>query len=210
MKRPRILLADDHPMVLEGIYKVLAQDYEIVGTVADGRALVEAALHLKPDLIVVDVAMPFLNGIDATIQIKRSLPGMKVLFFTMQSSTAYVMAALEAGGTGYVLKSSAIEELRDTVQRVLSGRIHVSPSISTEALERFQDPARAAATFRLSVRERETLQLIAQGMTAKEIAHLMNISAKTVGFHRENIKRKLGVRTIAEFTKYAIEQGMIP
>jgi DNA-binding NarL/FixJ family response regulator len=209
MKRTRVLLADDHTLTLEGIRAVLEPHHEIVGMVTDGRALLDAALHLKPDLIVLDITMPLLNGIDAAVQIKKSLPGVKLLFVTMHVNPAYLEAALNAGGTGYVLKSAAREELLDAIKSVLSGRIYVSPSLSSEHLERFTDPSRAAATLRLSTRERETLQLIAEGRAAKEIAHILNISIKTVAFHRENIKRKLGLGTTAELTKHAIEQGLV-
>jgi DNA-binding NarL/FixJ family response regulator len=132
MKRPRILLADDHALMLERMRAALASHYEIAGAVTDGRALVDAALRLKPDLIVSDITMPHLNGIDAASQIKMSLPGIKLLFVTMHSSSAYVRAALEAGGTGYVLKSGMREELLDAVQSVLDDRIYISPSLSTE------------------------------------------------------------------------------
>jgi DNA-binding NarL/FixJ family response regulator len=209
MKQTRILLADDHPLTLEGIRAVLDPHHDVVGTVADGRALVEAALRLKPDLIVLDITMPLLNGIDAAVQIKTSLPGVKLLFVTMHVNPAYLEAALNAGATGYVLKSAAREELLVAIKSVLSGRIYISPSLSTEHLERFQDPAHAAAVLRLSTREREILQLIAEGRAGKEIAHLLTISIKTVAFHRDNIKRKLGLRTTAELTKHAIEQGLL-
>jgi DNA-binding NarL/FixJ family response regulator len=208
MKLPRILLADDHASILEGIRAILAPHYEIVGTVADGRALVEAALRLKPDLIVSDITMPHLNGIDAAIQIKTSLPGIKLSFVTSHSSSAYVNAALEAGGTGYVLKSAVREELLDAVRSVQKGNIYVSPGVSTEHLEGFQHPA--AATSHLSTRERETLQLIVEGRNVEEIARAMNISMKTVSFHRGNIKRKLGMRATSELTKHAIDLGLIP
>jgi DNA-binding NarL/FixJ family response regulator len=136
MTRTRILLADDHALTLECISAILAPHYEIAGTAVDGRALVEAALRLKPDLIVVDITMPQLNGIDAARQIKASLPGIKLLFVTMHSSSAYVKAALDAGGTGYVLKSAIGEELLDAVAAVLSGRVYVSSGLSTKHLER--------------------------------------------------------------------------
>lgn len=129
MKRSRILLADDHPLMLSIIRAVLAPHYEIAGAVADGRALVEAALSLVPDLIVADITMPHLNGIDAAIKIRTSLPGMKLLFITMHSSPAFVRAALEAGGTGYVLKTDIQQELLDAVQSVLTGCIYVSLSL---------------------------------------------------------------------------------
>jgi len=136
MTRTRILLADAHALTLECISAILAPHYEIAGTAVDGRALVEAALRLKPDLIVVDITMPQLNGIDAARQIKASLPGIKLLFVTMHSSSAYVKAALDAGGTGYVLKSAIGEELLDAVAAVLSGRVYVSSGLSTKHLER--------------------------------------------------------------------------
>lgn len=209
MKRTRILLADDHTLTLEGIRSVIEPHHEIAGMVTDGRTLVDAALRLKPDLIILDITMPLLNGIDAAVQIRKSLPRAKLLFVTMHVNPAYLEAALNVGATGYVLKSAAREELLDAISSVLSGRIYISPSLSNQHLERFSDPARAAATLRLSAREREILQLIAEGKAAKEIAHVLNISTKTVAFHRDNIKRKLGLRTTAELTKHAIEQGLV-
>jgi DNA-binding NarL/FixJ family response regulator len=209
MKRARLLLADDHALTLEGIRTVLEAHHEIVGMVADGRALLDAALRLQPDLVVLDITMPLLNGVDAAIQLRKILPNVKLLFVTMHVNPAYLEAALNAGAIGYVLKSAAGEELLDAVQSVLDGRICVTPSLSNEHLERFTDPARAAVTLRLSTREREILQLIAEGRAAKEIAFFLTISVKTVTFHRENIKRKLGLRTTAELTKHAIEQGLI-
>ena len=164
MKRPRILLADDHAVMLEDVRAILAPHYEIVETVADGRALVEATLRLRPDLIVVDITMPLLNGIDATTQIKKNLPGMKFLFVTMHAGTAYVEAAFEAGGTGYVLKSGIREELSEAVQRVLNGRIYVSPSLSTEHLERFLDhPTRAPGSSSQRTRARRHVSSLRAG-----------------------------------------------
>ncbi len=209
MKAARILVADDHTLTLEGIRSVLEPHHEIIEAVSDGRSLVEAALRLKPDLIVLDITMPLLNGIDAAVQIKKSLPGVKLLFVTMHIGPAYLEAALDAGATGYVLKSAAREDLLLAVDKVLEGRIYLTPGLSNEHLERFRDPSRAAAALRLTERERETLQLIAEGRAAKEIAFHLNISVKTVAFHRENIKRKLGLRSTAELTKHAMEQGLI-
>ena len=209
MKSIRVLLADDHPLTSEGVRTILEPHFEIVGLVTDGRALVEAALRLVPDLVILDITMPLLNGIDAAVQIKKSLPDAKLLFLTMHVNPAYLEASLTAGGMGYVLKSGAREELLKAIQSVLAGRIYVTPSLSSEHLERFKDPSSAAATLRLSMREREILQLIAEGRAAKEIADVLNISRKTVDFHRDNIKRKLGLRTTAELTRHAIEQGLI-
>jgi DNA-binding NarL/FixJ family response regulator len=166
----RVLLADDHPMTLEGIRTFLEPHCISVGTVTDGRALVDEALRLKPDLIVLDIAMPLLNGIDSAIQIKKSLPGVKLVFITMHSDPAYLEAAVNAGAMGYVLKSAVREELLDAVKSAMEGRIYVSPGVSDENLESFRGPKRAAVSQRLSSRERETLQLIAEGKATKEIA----------------------------------------
>jgi DNA-binding NarL/FixJ family response regulator len=209
LRRIRVLLADDHPLTLEGIRSFLEPHCTSVGTVTDGRALVEEALRLKPDLIVLDITMPLLNGIDSAIQIKKDLPGVRLVFITMHSDPAYLEAALNAGATGYVLKSAVREELLDAVKSAMEGQIYVSPCLSNQNLERFRDPRRAAVSLRLSSRERETLQLIAEGKATKEIAYILEISVKTVAFHRENIKRKLGLKTTAEMTRHAMEQGLV-
>jgi DNA-binding NarL/FixJ family response regulator len=143
--------------MLEDIRAILAPHYEIVGTVADGRALVEAGLRLKPDLIVVDITMPLLSGIDAATQIKGSEPGTKLLFVTMHATAAYIKAAFEAGGTGYVVKSGVLEELLEAVQSVLNGCIYVSPGLSTEHLERFQHPTRAPRSSSRRTRPRDDI-----------------------------------------------------
>ena len=155
MKRPRILLADDHALTLESISAILAPHYEMAGSVTDGRTLVKAALRLKPDLIVVDVTMPHLSGILAARQIKTSLPGIKLLFVTMHSSRAYLEAALEAGGTGYLVKSGLREELLDAVQSVLDGGVYVSPCLSTEHLQRLGEPTRARRSSSQRTRARD-------------------------------------------------------
>jgi len=207
MTRARILIADDHPLTLEGIRTVLEHDHEIVGTVNNGRALIEAARRLKPDLIVLDISMPLLNGIDAAMQIGKILPKTKFVFVTMHLSPPYLEAALDAGATGYVLKSSARDELLEAVASVLNGALYVSPRFAGESPV-LRDLARSGNSVRLSMREREILQLIAEGKMAKEIAFLLHISVKTVSFHRENIKNKLGIRSTAELTKYAIAQRL--
>lgn len=201
--RARILIADDHPLTLEGVRTVLERDHEIVGTVTNGRALLEFTERLKPDLVVLDISMPLLNGIDAAIQIGKMLPQTKLLFVTMHLSPPYLEAALDAGATGYVIKSSAREELLEAVASVLRGAVYVSPQFAG-AGSTLRDMAHPGHPFRLSMREREILQLIAEGKMAKEIAFVLNISVKTVSFHRENIKNKLGIRSTAELTKYAI------
>jgi DNA-binding NarL/FixJ family response regulator len=207
--RERILLADDHALTLTGMRAVLEPHYEIVGTVTDGHALVDAALRLHPQVIIMDIAMPVLNGIDAAVQVKKHLPAVKLLFVTMHDSPAYLVSALQAGASGYVLKSAASEELLEAIDSALDGRIYVSSRLWKESLAHFRDSSRAASALHLSLREREVLQLIAEGRTQKEIAFLLKVSIKTVGFHRENIKRKLGLRTTAELTRHAVEQRLI-
>jgi DNA-binding NarL/FixJ family response regulator len=170
---------------------------------------VEEALRLKPDLAILDITMPLLNGIEAAIRIRDSLPGTKLLFITGHTDPGHLEAALNAGGNGYVLKSAPREELLEAVRSVLAGKIYITSGLSPENLGGIRDPKRAAAALRLSARERETLQLVAEGRSAKEIAHILTISVKTVAFHRENIKRKLGLRTVAELTRHAVEQGMV-
>ena len=203
MSKPRILLADDHLIVLEGERTVLAERFEVVRTVSDGRSLVEAALMLEVDLVVLDVSMPLLSGIEAAFRIKASLPATKLLFFTMHSEISYLQAAFEAGASGYVLKSAGNREILTAVEKVLEGQIYVSSDLSGY-WEHLRVPAQAAKALRLSSREREVLHLIAEGRSSKEIAGILGVSVKTVSFHRENIKRKLGVRTIAGLTRNAI------
>ncbi len=203
MSKPRILLADDHAIVLEGQKGLFAPLFEIVGAVCDGRSLVEAALRLRPDLIILDVSMPLLSGIAAASRITPSLPDVKLLFFTMHSELTYVQAAFEVGGAGYVLKSAGTNELLNAIPRVLEGQIYVSTELSGH-LERLGAPQQIAKALLLSPREREVLDLVAEGRSSKEIAGILGISVKTISFHRENIKRKLGVRTIAGLTRNAI------
>jgi DNA-binding NarL/FixJ family response regulator len=211
MKRGRILLADDHALILEGFRTILGPHYDIVGAVTDGLSLIEAALKSKPDLIILDVTMPLLNGIKAAGQIRKKLPGMKFLFVTMHSSPAYLQAAFNVGATGFVLKSSSREELLDAVEKVMKGRVYTTPGVGGESLEQFRDPIgkHAVNAKFLTAREWEILQLVAQGHSNKETGYLLQISAKTVAFHRENIKNKLGLRSTAELTQYAIQEGLI-
>ena len=163
MIRARLLLADDHTLILEGFRNVLEPKHIVVGAVTDGRALVEAALRLKPDLIISDITMPLLNGIDAAREIRKHLPEMKLVFVTMHASLAYLQAALSAGATGFVLKSSAREEILAAVEKVVKGGLFVSPGVGPKGLVERADPARVAASLHLSPREREILQLVAEG-----------------------------------------------
>jgi DNA-binding NarL/FixJ family response regulator len=210
-KRPRILLADDHSFILAGIRSLLEGHYDLVGQVDNGRSLVEAAVRLRPDLMILDVTMPMLNGIDAARQIRKEWPQAKLLFLSMHASAVYLREAFEAGGSGYVLKSSAAEELRTAVQTVLKGQVYVAPAFHLDVVESLRDairqPGRASA--QLTDCQREVLQLIAEGRVNKEIAAILNVSEKTVEFHRGRIMNKLGVHTVAELVRWAVQDGMV-
>ncbi len=211
MKRTRVLLADDHPLVLAGLRSLLETECEVLDAVTDGKSLVEAALRLRPDVMVVDIGLPVLNGMDAARQVKKDLPETKILFLTMHGNPEYLKSALTAGASGYVLKTSAREELLGAVRDVARNRIHVSPGFGEEIVDRFERHPRsiAASSSILTARQREILQLVAEGRTAKQISETLNISLQTVAFHKYQIMNKLGLRTTAELTRYAIQNGLI-
>jgi DNA-binding NarL/FixJ family response regulator len=210
MKRPRILLADDHALMLDGFSNLLKPKYTVVGSVEDGKTLVEAAVRLSPELIILDITMPILNGIDAAREIRKRLPQVKILFVTMHTSPSYLQAALEAGADGYAVKSSGRSEILAAVECVLGGSRYITPGVGGDGMDRRgDDPARAAASLRLTARERQILQLTAEGKSRKEVAYSLEISEKTVAFHKNNLKRKLGLRSTAQLTRYALDEGLI-
>ena len=211
MNRPRVLLADDHPLFLAGLGSLVETECEVVGTLSDGRALLEAASRLKPEVIVLDISLPLLNGIDAARQIKKEQPEAKILFLTMHANLAYLKDALAAGASGYLLKTSAREELLGALRDVLRNRIHVSPGFGEQIVDQFERRPRSFTGSQsvLTARQREILQLVAEGRTAKEIATILSVSVQTVAFHKHQIMEKLGLRTTAELTKYAIHEGIV-
>jgi DNA-binding NarL/FixJ family response regulator len=211
MKSPqRVLLADDHAIVLEGLRRVLEPHFNIVGEVGDGHALVAAAARLRPDIIVADISMPLLNGIEAVRQIRKIDRKAKIVFLTMHPEVTYVSEALRAGGSAYVLKSSAGAELLEAIREALSGRMYVSPAIDKEAVR--AQTTRASRwdhlQSELTPRQREVLQLLAEGRSLKEVAAVLNISIKTAEFHKYRIMKQLGIHSNAELTKYAVRLGM--
>jgi DNA-binding NarL/FixJ family response regulator len=212
MNRPRVLLADDHPLFLAGLRSLVESECDVVGTATDGRELVQAAFRLKPEVIVLDISLPLLNGIDAAREIKKELPETKLLFLTMHANPAYLKEALVAGATGYLLKTSARDELLGALQDVVRNRIHVSKGFASEIVERFERQPRSLTETQaalLTSRQRQILQLVAEGRSVKEIAGMLNISVQTVAFHKRQIMDKLGLRTTAELTKYAIQEGLV-
>jgi len=210
MKRPRVLLADDHTLVLEGLRKILEPECDVVGSVEDGRSLLAAAEQLKPDIILLDVSMPLLNGVEAARMLRNAVPGAKVIFVTMHADATYVAGAFRAGASGYVLKRCASLELLNAIHQVLSGRSYITPLIRNDILHDLPGwpLGSGEASGELTVRQREVVQLVAEGRPVKEIAAILNISSKTVAFHKANVMRKLGIRSTAELTKYALEHGI--
>ncbi len=210
MKRPRVLLADDHRMMAEGLKRLLDPEFELVGLVEDGRALVEAAARLKPDVIVADITMPRLNGLDAIPLLKKDNPDARIVVITMHRETAYARRALAAGASAFVLKSSAPDELIAAIHTALAGRTFITPEVAGEmpvSNGRARPPSGGAAAP-LTPRQREVLQLLAAGKTAKEIAALLGVSTRTVEFHKYKMMEALGLRTGAELVRFAFEHGI--
>ena len=199
------MIADDHAVVIEGIRHILEPAFDVVGSVEDGRALVAAAKRLKPDVVVVDVSMPLLNGIDAVRQIRKTNPRVKTLFLTMHADVSYATEAFDAGASGYVLKQSVAAELVTAIREVLDGREYLSPQLSPGPVRPHVTgtPSSPLLPGALTPRQREVLQLVAEGRSVKEIARLLRVSPKTVEFHKHRISEGLGLRT-AELTKYAV------
>ena len=210
-RRPRVLLADDHRLVAEGLKSLLAPDFDLVGVVEDGRSLLEAARVLKPDVIVADIAMPQLNGIEALVQLRQEGDRVPVVFLTMHRDVAYARRALDAGAAGFVLKHSAPAELVTAIQAALDGKTYLPPQLAGEVLESMKaGPERAAdPVASLTPRQRQVLQLLAEGRSAKEIAARLAISARTVEFHKYQIMESLGLHTNAELTHFAIKHGLV-
>jgi len=211
MKRPKILLADDHAVILDGLRSILEADFEIVGAVTDGRALVAACKKLRPDVVLCDITMPLLNGLEATRQIKKADPEAKIIFLTMHPDVAMAKEALRAGGSGYLVKHSPASEIVTAIDQVLRGRVYLSPLVTKELLDSFMANVEGPGELPspLSEREREVLQLVAEGQTHKQVAQTLGISVRTAQYHRYNIMRKLGLRTAPELTQYAIKHGII-
>jgi len=212
MKRCRLLLADDHDIVIEGLRRILDHpDFEIVGVVNNGRSLLRAAQEIQPDLIVTDVTMPLLNGIEAGRQIRKSDPNVKIIFLTMHPDVTFATEALAAGGSGYVLKNSAGDELPAAIREAMQGRTYVTKSIAAAVKQGLSARSNAwrSPLDKLTPRQREVLQLLAEGLQAKEIAVKLNVSPRTVEFHKYRIMDELGLRTTAEIARYAARYGIV-
>ena len=210
MKRPRIILADDHRIVIEGLRTLLKTEFEMVGTVEDGRALMDATKKLHPDVVIADISMPLLNGIEAVRQIKKNDPAVRVIFLTMHPDVTYAVEAFNAGASGYVLKHSAPSELVNAIHEVLKGRTYVTPMIAGELIETYKkgDNEKNVEISKLTTRQREVLQLLVEGKSAKEVAGILNISTRTVEFHKYKMMEMLSIKTSPELVKFAIKNGI--
>jgi DNA-binding NarL/FixJ family response regulator len=211
MKRARVLLADDHRILAEGLRTLLEPEFELVGIVEDGRTLVIRAKELRPDVIVADITMPSLNGIDAVRQLKKTDLSAKVVFLTMHQDVTYAVKAFEVGASGFVLKHSAPSELVTAIREALAGRTYVTPLIAGELMQAYRDGAGRGQdpAVDLTPRQREVLQLFAEGRSAKEVAAILHISPRTAEFHKASILKLLGIRTTAELAQYAVRHGII-
>jgi DNA-binding NarL/FixJ family response regulator len=201
--KPCVLLADDHMLVLDGLSKLLENDFELAGTANNGMDLLAKAEALKPDVILVDISMPGLNGLDAARGITEKSPASKLIFVTMHSNEAYVREAFRVGASGYVLKSSAASELAHAVNTVMNGGTYIASAIRHRVQPSDQEESKV-----LTPRQREVLRLIASGSTAKEISTSLKISVRTAEFHKVTIMQKLGIRTTAQLTRFAMENGL--
>jgi DNA-binding NarL/FixJ family response regulator len=209
--RPRIIIADDHTMVAEAFKKLLETDFEIVGIVNDGRALVDFVSKLNPDVVLVDVAMPLLNGLDASEQIRSLNHTIRIVFLTMSEDRALAAEAFRRGASGYLLKKSAASELRDAIRTVLRGNYYMSQLIAKDIVDlklEFEGTTRLPRP--LTSRQKEVLQLLAEGRSMKEVGNLLNVTARTVAFHKYRIMEILHINNSAELVQYAVREKMIP
>lgn len=211
MSRLRILLADDHPLVLEGVAKILEKEFEVVGKVEDGRALVAAAERIKPDVIVTDMAMPLLHGLEASRQLRQLIPASKVIFLTMHADVAYAKEAFEAGASGYLLKRSAASELIEAIHTVDRGQSYLTPLVFLDDQLPLEYASRKQVPIlkHLTPRQREVLQLIAEGKSIKEIAGILRLSVKTIEFHKTKLMDTLHMQSNADLTKFALSHGLV-
>lgn len=209
--RSRILIADDHNLIAELCKRLLETEFEVVGVVGDGRALLRAAGELMPDVIVIDIAMPILNGLDAGRQVKQTLPAVKLVYLTMNSDPEVAAEAFARGASGYLLKTCAASEMVLAVREVLRGKTYLSKALSRDAIDslRWQHKKLVSEDERLTDRQREVLQLLAEGKVMKEVGGVLHMATRTVAYHKYRIMEVLGAKSNAELVKYAVRNHMI-
>ncbi len=206
MARPRILLADDHAMLLEAFRALLEPEFDVVGMVTDGRALIAESSRLNPDVVVLDIAMPMLNGLDAGRQLKSQRRPIKLIYLTMNQEPALAAEALRLGASGYVLKSSAASELKQAINEALKGRSYITPLIMGEVVGSLMEPQ---AGPELTMRQREVLQLLAEGRSMKEVGDILNVAPRTIAFHKYRMMDQLRLKSSAELIQFAVKQGLV-
>ena len=207
---PRIMLADDHTILLEAFRKLLEPFFEIVGTASDGRALLEAAPNLKPDVIVVDVGMPLLNGLEAGLRLKEMMPSAKIIFLTMNDDPDLAVNAMRSGASGYLLKRSAAAELIHAIHLSLKGKSYVTPQIARGMEKSFiNNPNPKSRAKALTPRQREVVQLLAEGKSMKEVASVLNVTPRTVAFHKYRVMEELNLQSTAELIQFAIKSRIL-
>ena len=209
MKGTRVLLADDHTLLLGAFEKLLSDECEVVGQVSDGRALVAAAEQLKPDVIVLDISMPLLNGVEAARQIKQKLKTVKLVFLTMNEDADLAAEAFRAGASAYLLKRSATSELPLAIREVMQGRSYVTPLVTEGLVESLLQPEPRRPAHELTPRQREVLQLLAEGRSMKEVASVLNLTPRTVAFHKYRMMDELKVKSTAELVQYAVKNHIV-
>jgi DNA-binding NarL/FixJ family response regulator len=211
--KPQAIVADDHRLVADGIVKILEKEYRIVATPTDGRSFIEAVQKLRPDLALVDISLPLLNGLDACRKLKKSCPEVKLVILTMHTEPYFVNEAFRVGVEGYVIKSSLADELVFATKEVLRGCTYISPVVAPcLLLDSSPEPPRQATatqTVTLTQRQREVLQMVAEGKSNKEVAAMMKVTVKTIEFHKSRILKELGAHSTAELTKHAITLGLV-
>jgi len=209
MSKPRVLLADDHALLLGAFEKLLSGDCDIVGQVSDGRALVAAAEELKPDVIVLDISMPVLNGMEAGRQIKQRLRNVKLVFVTMNEDGDLAAEAFRAGASAYLLKRSAASELTAAIREVMQGRTYITPLIAEGLVGSLLNVEERQPAQELTSRQREVLQLLAEGRSMKEVANILNLTPRTVAFHKYRMMEQLKVKSTAELVQYAVKHHIV-
>ncbi len=209
--RSRVLIADDHNLVAELCKRLLETEFDVIGVVSDGRALVRSALALKPDVVVLDIAMPFLNGLDAGRQVKEMLPAVKLVYLTMNTDADVAAEAFARGASGYLLKTCAASEMVLAVRQVLRGKSYLSRALSRETVDclRWQHKEMLTEEERLTTRQREVLQLLAEGKVMKEVGHILHMTTRTVAYHKYRMMEVLGAKTNAELVKYAVRNHIV-
>lgn len=209
MARTRLLLADDHTLLVDAFRKLLEPEFEIVGTASDGRTLLAGALQLRPDVVVVDLGLPLLNGMDAGRELKKLMPQIKLLVVTMSEDVGVAAEALREWASGYLLKKSAGTELTHAIREVIKGRTYVTPHVAQQLVDQFiREPEHARRA--LTSRQREVLQLLAEGRTMKETADILKLTTRTIAFHKYRIMQEFGLQNNSELLKLAIREHLVP